>query len=213
MKTKNFNIRLVKKQDVLSILNIYSYYVLNTAVSFDITPPDLMDFEELVKDISKNYPYLVVEDEGKIIGYAYTHAYIKRAAYNHVCEITIYLNKDYKGYGLGTRLYNILEEISGLQNINRIYACIGVTNDEDIHLDNRSMYFHAHMGYKHIGQFNESGYKFNKFYDMIWVEKIISKERKTAEFIPFKDISYDIIEKIIKKSWYFNKFPLIYFHL
>lgn len=185
----NFEIRFVKKEDINDLLNIYSYYVLNTAISFDIPAPTKDFFINLINDLFGKYPFLVALDNNKIVGYAYTHPYIKREAYNHGAEITIYIDPNYKKNGLGKKLYSILENISVKQNIIRLYACVGVTDKPDEYLNNNSFEFHKHLGYKQIACFKESGYKFNKLYDMVWLEKQIADIKNVSKFIPVSELN------------------------
>ena len=102
-------IRNVKLEDAESLLNIYKYYVLKTAITFELEVPSLEEFKERIKNITKNYPYIVLEDDNKIVGYAYSNVFKGREAYKYSSEVTIYLDKDYYKKGYGKLLYNELE--------------------------------------------------------------------------------------------------------
>lgn len=168
-------IRNVKLEDAESLLNIYKYYVLKTAITFELEVPSLEEFKERIKNITKNYPYIVLEDDNKIVGYAYSNVFKGREAYKYSSEVTIYLDKDYQKKGYGKLLYNELEKQAKEKGIKNLYACIASPIKEDIYLNNNSELFHNHLGYKKIGTFNKCGYKFNTWYNMIWMEKIIGK--------------------------------------
>lgn len=85
-------IRVVKQEDIKRILEIYAHYVKNTAITFEYDVPDLQEFQNRVYSIMERYPYLVVEVNGVVHGYAYAVAFIRRAAYEWSCEATIYLD-------------------------------------------------------------------------------------------------------------------------
>jgi phosphinothricin acetyltransferase len=101
-------------------------------------------------------------------------------------ETTIYLKKGSAGKGYGRRLYEALEEVLKKQNILNLNACIAYTDIEDEYLTNQSMRFHEHMGYRLVGTFRQCGYKFGRWYDMIWMEKMIGQHQPDPEpVIPY----------------------------
>ncbi|SNU06957.1 phosphinothricin acetyltransferase [Lachnospiraceae bacterium] len=168
-------IRKATKKDANSLLSIYSYYVENTAISFEYTTPSLSEFEERISNTLEKYPYIVLEDDGLIRGYAYAGVFKGRAAYDHCCEVTIYLNRDSKGNGYGRALYEELESALKEMGIINLYACIGDPEVEDEYLTKNSESFHQHMGYTKVGEFHKCGYKFGRWYNMIWMEKMIGE--------------------------------------
>ena len=168
-------IRNVTLEDAKRLLDIYTYYVEDTAISFEITTPSLSEFKKRIKEISEHYPYLVIEDDGVIRGYAYAHQFVGREAYAHSCETTIYLDPDSRKKGYGRLLYEELERRLKHKGIINLYACIGVTSEEDEYLSNNSMNFHEHIGYRTVGTFKNCGRKFDRWYSMVWMEKLIGK--------------------------------------
>ena len=169
------NIRSATPDDAAAILGIYAYYVENTAISFEYDVPSVEEFRERIANISKRYPYLVHEDDGVIKGYAYAGVFKDRAAYDRSCEVTIYVDHSSKGKGYGRALYESLEKALRQTEITNLYACIGDPIEEDEYLTRDSEHFHQHMGYTKIGEFHKCGYKFGRWYNMIWMEKIISE--------------------------------------
>ena len=123
----------------------------------------------------KKYPYLVIEQDGKIEGYAYAHAFVGRAAYDWSSELTIYLDPNARKGGLGRRLYEELADRLKKMGILNLYACIGYPQVEDEYLTKNSAEFHAHLGFELVGTFHNCGYKFDRWYDMVWMEKIIGE--------------------------------------
>ncbi len=169
------SIRPANIGDAKNILKIYAYYTENTAVSFEYTAPTLEEFRGRMERIKARYPYFVAEEDGKILGYCYAGPFVRRKAYDWSCELTIYLSPDQKGRGIGKKLYTALEEALIKMGITNMYACIGVPEKEDEYLNNNSMNFHAHMGFTEVGRFRNCGYKFGRWYHMIWMEKIIGE--------------------------------------
>ena len=168
-------IREAKTEDAAALLEIYAYYVKNTAITFETEVPALEEFRDRMENTLRNYPYLVVEDEGTIRGYAYAGPFVGRAAYKHSSEVTIYLEHGSKGRGYGRALYGQLERRLKEQGIRNLYACIGDPVREDEYLTRNSEEFHRHLGYTKVGEFHQCGYKFQRWYNMIWMEKIIGE--------------------------------------
>ena len=194
-------IRVATINDAQELLDIYAPYVTDTAISFEYDVPSLTEFEERITNILKKYPYLVAEYDGEILGYAYTHAFVGRAAYDHAVETTIYLKEGKTKMGVGRMLYEALERISQAQNIFNMNACIGYPEIEDEHLTMNSVQFHEHMGYRMVGTFHNCGYKFGTWYHMVWMEKIIGLHEPTPlPVIPFSELNKEKISHLLQIS-------------
>ena len=137
--------------------------------------PSVEEFRGRIERIKTRYPYLVIEKNGIIKGYAYAGVFKDRAAYDRSCEMTIYLERGSSGEGLGRKLYEALEEALRKQGILNLYACIGYPDVPDEYLDYNSAQFHEHLGYSKVGTFHQCGYKFGRWYSMIWMEKMIGE--------------------------------------
>ena len=185
-------IRIAHEDDAENILKIYSPYIEKTAVTFEYAPPTKEEFLSRVAKTLSRFPYLVAESGGSIVGYAYAGYYIPRAACDHACEVSIYLSENARGKGIGKMLYSKLFEILARQNITNIYASVAFTEEEDEYLTHASVHFHKRAGFSEIGRFRKCGYKFGRWYDLVWLEKIIAPHEKPADFIPFPLISEDI---------------------
>ena len=159
--------------DAAQIQEIYGYYVANTAISMEYDVPTVEEMERRIENTLGNYPYLVAEQDGKIIGYAYAGKFHPRAAFYRSAEVSIYIHKDVVKCGLGRKLYEEIESRLKDQGILNVYASIAYTDVEDEHLNNNSTQFHEHMGYKKVAQFNNCCIKFGKWYHLIWMEKIL----------------------------------------
>lgn len=169
----NITIRSATPGDAAAIWNIYRYYVEHTAISFEITMPTQEQIRQRIEKVLCSFPYLVAELNGKVIGYAYAGHFIPREAYYHCAEVSIYISRENHRSGIGRMLYDALIGQLRDQAITQIYACIGVPEIEDEYLTNNSAQFHAHMGFREVGRFCNSGKKFDRFYHMIWMEKLI----------------------------------------
>ena len=170
-------IRNAVTEDAESLLGIYSYYVEKTAVSFEYEVPSVQEFRNRIANTIKKYTYIVIEEDGEIKGYAYAGVFKGRAAYDHCCEVTIYLEHGSKGKGYGRALYEALEEALEKRGMINLYACIADPIAEDEYLTRNSEHFHQHMGYTKVGEFHKCGYKFGRLYNMIWMEKIIGEKQ------------------------------------
>lgn len=179
-------IREASVQDAPEFLRIYSYYVENTAITFEYAAPSLREFQGRIAETLKEYPWLAAEQGGRVCGYAYAGPFNRREAYRHDAEVSIYLEKEMRRRGMGRQLYGRLEEILKRQNILNLYACIGVPMEEgDPYLDLSSVRFHEKEGYAKAGEFPRCGYKFSRWYGMVWMEKRIGIQERPADFIPY----------------------------
>ena len=186
MKQFDFSIRAATPDDAGALLAIYTPYVTNTAISFECEAPGLSEFQTRIENTLKRYPYLLAERDGEILGYAYTGPFVGRAAYAWAAETTIYLKEGKKKMGIGRALYEALEKVSRAQNILNLNACIGYPEAEDEYLTGNSVQFHGHMGYRMVGEFHKCGYKFGRWYNMVWMEKLLGEHGENPkEVIPF----------------------------
>ncbi len=170
---EELTIRSAALSDAPRLLEIYGWYVEHTAISFEYETPSLEEFTRRIAHTLERYPYLVAERGGRVLGYAYAGAFVGRRAYDWAAELTVYLDPDCRGVGLGRRLYGTLEEQLRKMGILNLYACIGWCDEEDEYLTHASPAFHRALGFTLAGKFQKCGYKFGRWYDMIWMEKLI----------------------------------------
>lgn len=188
MSMNNITIRPAYLSDAEKLLNIYSPYVLHTAITFNLTPPSPDEFRAKMEQTMQNYPYLVAEQNGEIVGYSYASLFVGRDAYNHSAEMSIYLDKSHTHCGTGRLLYENMEKILLSQNVFNLYACVAAPIVEDEYLTNNSIDFHLHMGYSLIGAFTRCGRKFDRWYNMVWLEKILASPQTPEAFIPYANL-------------------------
>lgn len=168
-------IRPATPNDAATLLDIYAPYVTDTAITFEYEVPTLEEFRQRIEHISRKYPYLVAEEDGDIVGYAYANTFKERDAYQWAVETSIYVDKHKKRKGIGRKLHDALEATLKQRGILNLNACISYTEQEDGFLTNDSVHFHERMGYQKVAHFHQCGKKFGKWYDMIWMEKIIGE--------------------------------------
>ena len=160
--------------DAAALLEIYAPYVRETAITFEYQVPSPEEFRERIRRTLERWPYLVAEAEGRCLGYAYLGAFVGRAAYGWSAELTIYLAPEAARRGIGRALYEALERALAEMGVCNLYACVGVpAEEEDEYLTFNSAQFHAHMGFVQCGEFHRCGYKFGRWYSMVWMEKLI----------------------------------------
>ena len=157
-------IRIANEADLPAILKIYAPYVLTSTATFEYTVPTLEEFTHRFREITRQYPWLVWEEGGEILGYAYASAPYTRAAYAWCAEPSIYLRGDVRGRGLGTKLYACLEKILQIQGYHLLYALVTEENGE-------SVAFHEKFLYKKQAYFPECGVKFGRWLGIFWMEK------------------------------------------
>jgi len=166
--------RLATTDDAKEILGIYGHYVLNTAISFEYSIPSIEEFRRRMERTLEKYPYFVALIDNRIVGYAYAGPFVGREAYRFSTELSIYIDKNHHKQGIGRLLYKKLEDTLKEMGIKNLYACIGVPDlKEDEYLNFNSVQFHEHLGFKKVGEFHRCGYKFDRWYNMAWMEKIL----------------------------------------
>ena len=132
-------IRIATPEDASAIQSIYRYYVEHTAITFELEVPSVEEFQGRIKKTLERYPYLVAEEDRVIIGYAYAGIFYDRRAYDWSAEMSVYVQKGIHGKGVGTALYEKMEELLKKQHIVNLFACITHPNAE-------SEAFHAARG-------------------------------------------------------------------
>ena len=197
MNTNEIKIRPATEADAAEILNIYAPYITDTAITFEYDVPTLEEFTGRIRHTLEKYPYLVAVRDSEIIGYAYAGAFYGRAAYDWSAETTIYVKKGCSHSGVGKLLYQALETALKAQNIINLYACIGYPEIEDEYLTKNSAQFHAHLGYRMVGEFYHCGYKFDRWYNMVWMEKLLDPEIKHPKPIKWMEENREELEAVL----------------
>ncbi|MEZ4799816.1 MAG: N-acetyltransferase family protein [Flavobacteriales bacterium] len=159
-------IRHTSISDAEQMLGIYAPYVLENSVSFEIELPTLHDFQERIKNYTSKFPWLVAEENDRILGYAYASTYREREAYKFNVEVSVYLAPDAQKKGIAKQLYEKLFGLLNEQKIHQAFAVITLPNEKSIH-------FHKKMGFESFATYEEVGYKFNQWHDVHWMKKYL----------------------------------------
>jgi len=159
-------IRPVKIEDAPALAEIYNYYILNSIATFEETIIGGEEMEKRIQNVIPQLPWLVYEEEGQVIGYAYANQWKARSAYRYSIESTVYLKHGETAKGVGTELYqHLLKKLSAF-NVHSIIGGISIPNAASVHL-------HEKLGYEKVAHFKEVGYKFGKWIDVGYWELII----------------------------------------
>jgi phosphinothricin acetyltransferase len=150
--------------DITTMLEIYTPIVLNTATSFELEPPSLTTFEERVNKYSHGWAWLVAEENGQLLGYAYGSPHRERKAYQWSTETSVYVHESARGRGIGKKLYEALLTALQEKGYCNAYAGIAMPNDASVAL-------HRSVGFSDIGRFPRVGYKFDAWHDVAWFHK------------------------------------------
>ena len=159
-------VRFASEADARDLLAIYAPYI-DTPVTFEYTCPTAEEFAGRIRDIRAMYPYLVLEQDGRPIGYAYAHRARERAAYDWCVELSVYLDRAHTGQGLGRRLYGLLIDLLALQGIKTVMGCVTAPNPA-------SEALHAALGFRLAGTSPNAGYKCGQWHHVLWYEKALA---------------------------------------
>lgn len=175
-------IRIATVQDLPQMLEIYAPYVENTTYSFEYSVPTLEQFTRRFLSYTRQCPWLVWEENGRVLGYAYASLPFERAAYAWCGEVSIYLAPEIHGQGIGRKLYAVLEEIMWQQGYRVLYSLITSENEA-------SLAFHERVGYQRCAAFADCGLKFGRWLGVIWMEKRSNAvELPVAAPVPWTEI-------------------------
>lgn len=159
-------IRKVEIKDAKQIVDIYNYYILNTVITFEEEELTVAEMEKRIEEKTRTNPWIVYEEEGHILGYAYLGTFRERSAFRFTKESSIYLDKDASGKGIGSKLYKKLIKLAKEYNINVIVGVITLPNEASIAI-------HQNFGFERVGSIKEVGFKQNKWWDVdFWQKKV-----------------------------------------
>jgi len=157
-------IRSAILSDAQAILDIYAPYITGTCVSFETELPSIEEFGVRIENTLKNYPYLAAVTDNKIIGFAYASKHRERAAYRYSADVSVYVAPGYQRQGIGRALYSQLFDLLRTQGIYTVFAGITLPNEKSIGL-------HSTLGFREVGTYHNTGFKFGKWLDVMWMEK------------------------------------------
>lgn len=166
------DIRSARIEDAADLVAIYAPYVEKTAITFETEVPTVEAFASRIEKTLEKFPYLVAVEEGALVGYAYASTYYARAAYDWTVELSVYIQQDARGKGIGSLLYDALEEELTVRGFKNFLACIALPNAASIAL-------HEKRGYEQVAHFKKVGYKFDTWHDIVWLQKsLVGKQNE-----------------------------------
>ncbi len=160
------HVRQIVIGDAPSVQAIYAPYVTDTTVSFEEVPPDIMEVARRIAAILPRYPYLVAEEDGRIVGYAYASEHRTRAAYRTSVDVTVYVAPGAQRSGVARRLYSQLLPAAASLGYHAAFAGIALPNQASVGL-------HEAMGFEPIGIYREVGRKFDAWHDVGWWQRLL----------------------------------------
>ncbi len=159
-------IRPAKASDAAECLEIYKYYITETTVTFEEQPPTVSEFENRISRITGEYPFLIAESEGKTVGYAYLDKYNERSAYRFAADFSVYLDRNLRGAGTGSKLLKAIEKEAKINGIKNIISIITEENAASVR-------FHEKHGFLKRGCMHKIGFKFGKWLDVLFYQKTL----------------------------------------
>lgn len=189
----SLRIALADESDAAEFLEIYTPYVLNTAVTFEYEPPSREEFASRIREVREFYPYLKCVDGDRVIGYAYSSRSHPRKAYQWNLELSVYLRIGMTGAGLGRALYHALIEFAKLQYMHTLYGILGLPNEPSERL-------HRRLGFERVCLLPRAGYKLGEWRDVAWYCRRIAegapREPRAFAAIPEADVTRVLAESL-----------------
>lgn len=167
-------IRLAMEDDAAAIREIYAPFCEKTMVSFEEIAPSVDEMAGRIRRISAKFPWLVLDDDDVVAGYAYASAHHERAAYRWAVDAAVYVNPSFHRRGAGRALYTALFELLRQQGFFKIYAIISLPNAASTGL-------HEAVGFRLVGIFNGVGYKFGAWHDVAHYQMALQPERTNPD--------------------------------
>ncbi len=164
--TLHIMIRHARPEDAAQICDIYNHYVRETVVTFEESPVSATEMAQRIADTSTRLPWLVWEEGGAILGYAYASPWKARAAYRHSVEASIYLPPHATGRGIGTSLYKALIEDVRARGMHAVIGGAALPNPASVAL-------HERLGFEKVAQFRQVGFKFGKWVDVAYWQFVL----------------------------------------
>ncbi|MEO7922566.1 MAG: N-acetyltransferase family protein [Chitinophagaceae bacterium] len=184
-------IRLATPDDAKGILTIYAPYIEETSFTFETEIPTIEQFAERIGSYLQNWPWLLCEDEGMIVGYAYATRYRERTAYQWCTESSVYIHEDFQRTGIARVLYTGLFDILKRQGFRNIYAVINLPND-------RSVAFHEKCGFTYFATYEHVGYKLGKWKNVGWWRLIVNDfGMDPVAPVKFSELNKDFLTQLL----------------
>lgn len=160
----NMTVRDATEHDAKACAAIYQPYVIDTAITFEVDPPSPREMAARIADAQRTHAWLVLEDGGRVVGYAYGGPFKARAAYRWSCEVSVYLEMGRRRTGGGRALYTALLARLAERGYRTAVAGMTLPNDASVGL-------HRAMGFEPVGTYRRIGWKHGAWHDVAWTQR------------------------------------------
>ncbi len=171
-------IRNATPEDAEELVKIYAPYVEQTAITFEYEVPSVEEFKRRITSVLEKYPYLIAEIDDEIVGYIYANTFKGRPAYNRTVETSIYVKMGERKKGIGKALYEEMEKRLKQLGILNMNACTTWLETPNSYITHDSPDFHKHLGFVQCAHFHKCGYKFGRWFDILWFEKMLGEHEE-----------------------------------
>lgn len=185
-------IRAAGPQDAEALRAIYGQYI-DTDITFELDMPGPEDYRKRVEDTLREFPYLVYEAQGRILGSVCAHRVRERAAYQWSAELSLYLDREARGQGIAVKLYDKFFPLLRLQNVRNVYGAITQGNE-------RSLRLHERLGFRKVAVFPKIGYKNGHWLDVLWYELNLAPHDVPQPIIPFPQLDAELVRRVLEEG-------------
>ncbi|HEY0414651.1 MAG TPA: GNAT family N-acetyltransferase [Allosphingosinicella sp.] len=177
-------LRAAGPDDAAALADLYAPYVTASFISFEMEPPDAPEMRRRIEGGSGLFPWLLAEEAGEVLGYAYAGAFRPRPAYRFAVETTVYVRNGLHRQGLGTRLYGPLLRVLADQGFTQAIGAISLPNEASVRL-------HERLGFRRAGVYRDVGYKFGRWHDVgLWQRALAPLRAPAAEAKPLATVGW-----------------------
>lgn len=185
-------LRLATPNDAQALVGIYGQYI-HTPITFEYKLPSTREFQDRITHTLEGYPYLVWEENGVPVGYAYAHRFKERAAYQWGAELSVYIAQGRTSHGIGRKLYGALMELLAIQGVRTVYGIVTVPNE-------KSEGLHRGLGFQDAGICHNTGYVAEGWRDVQTFEKFIgSFDLEPVPITPFPQLDPAVVNRVLDK--------------
>lgn len=195
-KTDNhIKLRLARPDDAPRLCEIYNYYVESATVTLECEPLGIDEFALRIRETLGEFPYIVCEYNDRVAGYAYAHKFKTRYGYRFCAELSVYCDREYRGRGIGKRLYAALIELLTLQGYTNLYGVVTSPNPS-------SEALHRAFGFAEVGREHLAGHKFGRWFDVAVLEYLTPTPRGTLPESPmrFDALATDEVARVLSRQ-------------
>ena len=189
-----YKFRFVLPGDASAITEIYRPYVEDSIVSWEYKAPEEDDFLKKIRNWSNQYPWLICEYDGQVVGYAYANEHRDRIGYQWAVEASIYVHPDFRKKSIARSMYTALFDLLKMQGYHVVLAIISVPNIPSVAL-------HASMGFVKTASFENIGFKYDAWQSSEWfILRLQDKEQTATAITPIDEIEQDQIDHIFQRA-------------